>query len=264
MRRILCLLALLPLTVPCEALTTHPSEGSFTVPDNALLPADETFAPPAKRRAFDPWRSTREITFSIGMYMPMQGEEGGAQESFRLDYASFGYRNFGYRVGALYTPQLRGLKGSLGIPVQVAWRTELRGRKRWAENWPEAAASTIQHRGNPLPGLLFILLPQRVEFSGGLTPGWIFGKKDFHLASSPAINHGAWYEEGVLRHHPFTLSVDAEIKLTYRIWRFTLSITPGFHYFLTDNFRVYDTFSGQHTDPGRWYFSLCGGLGFMF
>lgn len=264
MYRILNLLFLLALLLPGEAHARRSTAEPFPAGDDTFLPADDPFAQPPKARGFNPWQSTDEITFSIGMYMPMQGEEGGAQESFRLDYASFGYRNFGYRVGALYTPQLRGLERSLGIPLQVAWRTELRGRERWAENWPDAAASTIENRGNPLPGLLFILLPQRVEFSGGVTPGWIFGEKDFHLASSPAINHGAWYEEGVLRHHPFTLSVDAEIKLTYRIWRFTLSITPGFHYFLTDNFRVYDTFSGQHTDPGRWYFSLCGGLGFMF
>lgn len=264
MHRILCLLALLLPLLPCEARMIRPSEGQTAVSDNTFLPADDPFAQSPKARGFDPWHSTDEITLSIGMFMPTRGEEGGAQESYRLDYASFGYNNLGYRVGALFTPQLRGIEGSLGIPVQIAWRSRLRGRERWGENWPDAAASTIENRGNPLPGLLFILLPQRVEFSGGVTPGWIFGKEDIHSARTPAVNNGEWYDEGILRHHPFTLSVDAEMRLTYRIWRFTLSISPGIHYYITDNFRTYTSFSDRRTDPGRWFFSLYGGLGFMF
>lgn len=54
------------------------------------------------------------------------------------------------------------------------------------------------------------------------------------------------------------------MKLTYRIWRFTLSLTPGVHYSLTDNFRTWSSASDRQTDPGRWYFSFTGGLGFLF
>lgn len=247
---------------PANAGSTSSTASGLSVPFGASALSASSAA--SARRGFDPWQSTDEITLSIGMFMPTRGEEGGAQESYRLDYASFGYNNLGYRVGALFTPQLRGIEGCLGIPVQFVWRSRLRGRERWAENWPEAAASTIENRGNPLPGLLLILLPQRVEFGGGVTPGWIFGKEDIHSSRTPAVNDGKWYDEGILRHHPFTLSIDAEMRLTYRIWRFTLSVAPGIHYYITDNFRTYTSFSDRRVDPGRWYFSLYGGLGFMF
>ena len=262
MRRLFCLLTLLLPLSPCEA---HSFQSPFEpTPDGTLLPADDPFTPPAKHGGFDPWQSTHEITFSAGMLTPTRGDDDGAAESFRLDYTSFGINNWGLRTGAVYTARMRGIEGSLGIPVQVAWRSRLRGRERWGEHWPEAAATTIQNRGNPLPGLLFILLPQRVEFSGGVTPGWIFGKEDIHSSRTPMVNNGEWYDEGILRHHPFTLSIDAEMKLTYHIWRFTLSVSPGIHYYVTDNFRTYTSLSKRRTDPGRWFFSLYGGLGFMF
>ena len=162
------------------------------------------------------------------MYTAVQGEDGGAQESYRLDYTSFGFNDLGFRVGVLYIPQLRGIERSFGIPIQFAWRSPLRGpRTLERELARRRKPPTIENRGNPLPGLLFILLPQRIEFSGGVTPGWIFGKEDVHSTRTPAVNNGEWYDEGILRHHPFTLSIDAEMRLTYRIWRFTLSVSPG-------------------------------------
>lgn len=266
MHRIICLFALagvLPLSALPIQPVTDPAPGEAI--DTRYLPTDPvaTTQQPVRKR-FDPWQSRQETTLSIGLYTPLQGEEGGAQESYRFDYSAFGFNNLGFRVGLLYIPQLRGIERSFGIPIQFAWRSSLRGSERWSERWPDAAVSTIQSRGNPLPGLLFILLPQRIEFSGGLTPGWIFGKERIHSSRTPMVNNGNWYEEGILRHHPFTLTLDAEMKLTYRIWRFSLSITPGFHYCVTDNFRTYTSFSDQRTDPGRWYFSLYGGLGFLF
>lgn len=102
MRHLLCLLALL-LVLPGEARMirscTRPAYESDAPP---LLPANDPFTEPVESRGFDPWQSTDEITLSIGMFMPTRGEEGGAQESYRLDYASFGYNNLGYRVGALF------------------------------------------------------------------------------------------------------------------------------------------------------------------
>ena len=266
MYRIICLFALagvLPVSaLPIQTLTDPDPEYLI---DTRYLPTDPVATTQhSARKRFDPWQSRQEATLSIGMYTAVQGEDGGAQESYRLDYTSFGFNDLGFRVGVLYIPQLRGIERSFGIPIQFAWRSPLRGRERWSENWPDAAASTIENRGNPLPGLLFILLPQRIEFSGGVTPGWIFGKEDVHSARTPAVNNGEWYDEGILRHHPFTLSIDAEMRLTYRIWRFTLSVSPGIHYHVTDNFRTYTSFSDHRSDPGRWYFSLYGGLGFLF
>ena len=266
MRRIICLLALtgvLPLWA--QPIETKSDPDPEYLIDTRYRPTDSASPEPQPSRPrFDAWQSRQEITLSIGMYTAMQGEAGGAQESYRLDYASFGFNDLGFRTGVLYIPQLRGIERAVGIPVHLAWRSPLRGRERWSEHWPDAAVSTIENRGNPLPGLLFILLPQRIEFSGGVTPGWIFGKEAIHAACSPAVNNGNWYEEGVLRHHPFTLTLDAEMKLTYRIWRFTLFVTPGIHYCVTDNFRTWSSASDRQTDPGRWYFSLCGGLGFLF
>lgn len=264
MRQLCWLLTLLLPLFLCQA-NPHPIPfGHMPAPDDIIDPMDIPTAPGFRSRTFDPWQSNREITFSAGMLVPTQGDDDGAAESFRLDYASFGINNLGFRTGAIYTARMRGIEGSLGIPMRFAWRSPLRGRERWGENWPDAAASTIQNRGNPLPGLLFILLPQRIEFNGGVTPGWIFGKEDVHSARTPSVNNGKWYDEGILRHHPFTLSIDAEMRLTYRIWRFTLSVSPGIHYYVTDNFRTYTSFSDQRSDPGRWYFSLYGGLGFLF
>lgn len=266
MRRIIFLVALTGLTLPAFSQprgTDADPEPGYTI-DSRYRPTDAPATPDAVRKRFDPWQSRHEITAAVGLYTPFQGEAGGAEECFRIDYSSFGYNQVGFRAGILYTPQLRGLDHAFGLPIHIVWRSSLRGRERRAERWPDAAVSTIENRGNPLPGLLLILLPQRIEFGGGVTPGWIFGRRTIHYSWRPGQNNDEWQETGILRHHPFTLTLDAEMKLTYRIWRFTLSLSPGVHYSLTDNFRTWSSASDQQTDPGRWYFSFTGGLGFLF
>ena len=213
---------------------------------------------------FVPQESFRELTVGGGLHAPREGVDFGSTECYVVDYAVYGYDGIGFHGGLKYIPEIRGISDCFEAPLKIAWRSPLHGRSRWRERGPEAAASTIENRGNPLPALLLLLLPQRIEFNAGITPGYIFDDRHIRRASSPWINGGEWYERGVLKKHAYSMSLDIGIKLTYRVRRFVLSMAPEFHYYVTDNFRTYSSLTDESANPGHCFFSLTGGLGFMF
>ena len=70
--------------------------------------------------------------------------------------------------------------------------------------------------------------------------------------------------------HSFSLTADAGVALTYRIWRFNLRLSPMVHYSLIKNYRDYTaqylpTYPRplERTKDIRWHFSLQFGLGFL-
>lgn len=230
-----------------------------------LLVAGKAYCQSEETSRFSPQESFRELTAGVGLHAPLKGDNFGNTEScYVLDYAVYGYSGIGFHGGLKYIPEIRGISDCFEVPIKIAWRSPLRGRNRWREQWPEAVASTIENRGNPLPALLLLLLPQRIEFNAGITPGYIFGSRHIHQASSTWINNGAWYDEGVLKKRAYSMSLDIGIKLSYRIRRFVLSAAPQFHYYITDNFRTYSSLTDESVNPGHCFFSLTGGLGFMF
>lgn len=225
------------------------------------------------RRRFDPWRSCREITVGAGIYAPVTGASG-AEACYRIGYMQYGFGGLGFGAGVRYLPELRGLSDCFEVPFTVAWRTPLPQRGAWRSRVPDVLSGTadaVRERrwesacyrrersgGSIFLSMLLLILPSRVEFTGGVSPGWIGGHSDIYSVS---LGGGPWHEEGIVRRQSFTATLDAGVKLSYRIWRFTLSVMPEYHFRVTDNFR---SVQESCVSIGRGYFSLTGGLGVMF
>ena len=70
----------------------------------------------------------------------------------------------------------------------------------------------------------------------------------------------------------FSLSADAGLDISFRIWRFDLKLMPAFHYNITNNY-IYHLQEGvkgsdevilSTVKPIKWFFSFNGGFAFRF
>ncbi len=224
-----------------------------------LLVDTFTAAQEPRSKRFDPWASEREITFSAGIHQAGKGINSDGAAAIRVDYVQFGRLNFGWRAGLQYLGSYRDIPNGIELPVRFGWRSPLARRGRWANDAIEASIEEL----SLWPLIASALIPQRIEFNVGITPGYLFGRQKLDYIEP--YDGSRAYETGLVKRHNFTCSLDVGAKVSYRIWRFTFSFLPEFHYYLTDNVRTYDSREpAAGCNPGRVFFSWMGGLGFMF
>lgn len=217
----------------------------------------------------------QDIRFTAGIRMPIERSIASDEAIMSLTYGRFFDNGLGFRTGAEWMFTNMDIDSYLGIPLHLSWRSGKRTFKESVRQGTENAAWGAYHNKayygtNPDAGTLmggFISgLINRIEFFGGLTPGYIFGAKE--------SGHGDSREESYMAiNNRFSLTADAGLGMSFRIWRFELSVIPSVHYFITDNYREVhirrDTHDGSTdvftSDKARsWQFSIQGGLSFTF
>ena len=239
----------------------------------------------AAQEAFDPAESRDEISFNIGLLTPMQrgvsGYTTGSDLALQLDYRHFWRSGLGVRSGIVFSPDYQGFENTFGVPIALVWRTgSTEGRAR-VDRGLNAAGSTVRDGRLPFGaygdggslaragfGAFLLNLFSRAEFYAGLTPGWVPGAESIYRSNYGG--EGGWEESGMQKPHSFSLTADAGVALTYRIWRFNLRLSPMVHYSLINNYRDYTaqylpTYPRplERTKDIRWHFSLQFGLGFL-
>ena len=110
-----------------------------------------------------------------------------------------------------------------------------------------------------------------MEFSAGVTPGYVFGKPAPASRATWGDSWQYWEDSWTEKQRDFSLSLDAGVCLNYSLWRFDLKVMPAIHYYLFDNY-VYRTASGEvgvggtdfQEQPLRWFLTVSAGLAFRF
>ena len=223
-----------------------------------------------------------DFGFYAGVYTPMyKGQE--TDLVLGLTYGHFYSNGLGYRAGFQWVPRVAEIDNSYGFPVAFAYRTRSRDSAGRLERGAIAAGETFGYEvimgySGPLRGALAAFLANLfsdVEFSAGITPGYISGESSpvstAYWGVGPENRENTWTE----KNGSLSLTLDAGACFNYRIWRFDLKLSPVFHYNLTKNhlFNRETFHTEQGTDivqivndvqPLRWFFSLTGGLSFKF
>lgn len=238
----------------------------------------------ASAQYFNPNGFRNNIEVSAGFQSDFRSGEGA---DLRLDitYGRFYRHGLGFRAGACYMLSNVGIDHAAGLPVAFAWRSKVWG---FEDQYKEAAVNALDTDTgafdmenyyysdynyddalkNDLASrfLTFITsLISRVELFTGVTPGYIFGEDHLHWTSMSGVNLGEPFQRGTVSPHAFFLSADAGLSLVIRIWRMSINVTPAVHYYITDNYRLYNAALKQDlSSPVRWQMSLSGGVNFMF
>ena len=217
----------------------------------------------------------QDIRFSAGVRIPIENTSAMESEVMTLTYGRYFHKGLGFRTGVQWMFENYDINDYLGVPLYFSWCSDKRTFKESVKQGVENAAWGAYHDKayyNSDPdvqsalGSFILGLFNRFEFFAGLTPGYVFGhREDFH---------GDSREVSYMRLNTrFSLSADAGLGLSFRIWRFELSAIPSVHYFITDNYR--DMYVRRYTHDGStdvftsdkaksWQFSIQGGLSFTF
>lgn len=238
-----------------------------------------TLASAQEKPRFNPDLTWNTIRAEYGMLVPISpGKPVKSGESLSLSYTRRFTRHWGWRTGFQYATDYESFEDHFGLPVTMVYRSGTYGFKESVRTAALGAASGAVWDGlagydsediasRALRNFLFFLF-RRAEGFAGITPGYVSGS-----GTAQPMSSGIDYEEGVRLNSRFTLTADAGFTLSIPVWRFSLDLTPAFHYLITNNFSEYrqsiDPATGSPVcqpslKPLRWQFSLTGGLSFLF
>ena len=216
-----------------------------------------------------------EIFATVGVNVPMY-KNMESDVVVGLHYGHYYPNGVGFRTGFQYIPTVVDIDNSFSIPLAVTFRTGSRTTSTKLNSAAHGIARTqVYDEGDALKyGLATFLMNlfDRIEFHTGLTPGYVAGKSREIYPSYHYSGLGYWEKTWTEKPSSFSLSADAGLDISFRIWRFDLKLMPAFHYNITNNYRYHIQEGVRGSDevlrttvkPIKWFFTFNGGLAFRF
>lgn len=216
-----------------------------------------------------------EIIATVGVNVPMY-KNMESDVVVGLHYGHYYPNGVGFRTGFQYIPTVVEIDNSFSIPLAVTYRTRSRSAVAKFNSAAHGIARTrVYDEGDALKyGLVTFLMNlfDRIEFHAGLTPGYVAGKSREMYPSYHNSGMGYWEKTWTEKPSSFSLSADAGLGISFRIWRFDLKLIPTFHYNITNNYRYHIQEGVRGSDevlrttvkPIKWFFTFNGGLAFRF
>lgn len=229
---------------------------------------------PVMAQRIDPNSFGRELSAGIGAGTTFKGNTGN-DITYWLNYSKYYSRHIGGRFGVQYMPEYMRVRDFVSFPMAFSLRTGMREANETMTYGALAAIDLLDAwvwEGDDIfvdmLAVFLITLINRAEFFVGLTPGYIIGGDSLHETSYISSNGSIGTRvQGIRKAGDFYCSADAGLSFSWRIWRFTLNMTPTVHYNFTENFRIYSdneaTVHPQDT-PIPWLFSMNFGIGYLF
>ena len=216
-----------------------------------------------------------EIIATLGVNVPMY-KNMESDVVVGLHYGHYYPNGVGFRAGFQYIPTVVEIDNSFSVPLAVTYRTGSRSRyaKLTAAAHGVARTQVYDEEDVLKYGLVNFLMNlfDRLEFHAGLTPGYVAGKSRDMYPSYHDSGMGHWKKTWTEKPSSFSLSADAGLGISFRIWRFDLKLMPAFHYNITNNYRYHIQEGVRGSDevirttvkPIKWFFTFNGGLAFRF
>ena len=216
-----------------------------------------------------------EIFATVGVNVPMY-KNMESDVVVGLHYGHYYPNGVGFRTGFQYTPSVVDIDNSFGVPLAITFRTGSRTISSKLNSAANSISRTqLYDKGDALKyGLTTFLMNlfDRLEFHAGLTPGYVAGKSREMYPSYHDSGMGYWEKTWTEKPSSFSLSADAGLDISFRIWRFDLKLMPTFHYNITNNYRYHIQEGVRGSDevirttvkPIKWFFTFNGGLAFRF
>ena len=228
----------------------------------------------AQAQKINPESYTRELSGGVGFSTPFSNSYG-AYAAYWINYSHYLGRHTGIRLGAQFMPENLEIDNFVSFPVAVSWRTGMRTTSDayayggvLALNLLDAFVWDDDNFFADLLAAFVLSLVNRAEVFAGLTPGYIFGESNLLRYYYQTVDGVHLYEtSGIRKSGSLYMSADAGINLSWRIWRFTINMTPAVHYNVTGNYHSYyanEEIVHQQDTPLRWLFSMNFGLGYLF
>ena len=198
-----------------------------------------------------------DIAVDAGLYIPMdEASDFAGGSTINISGAYYFDNKWGVRSGLSLISDMEGSDAYLKVPVLFSYRTKL-----FQLNWDDSGSDTDDFSMSDfLLGIFFSLFPSRLEFNTGPSLGYMTSNPNFsyHYQNGQAITSGTF---GVKSQ--FAASWDANIRLSYQIWRIGITGSFGVNYLFTKNYQ-YRCFLPMETYEPKWFGNLSLGASFSF
>ncbi len=195
-----------------------------------------------------------EIGFDYGIMASLNSaeHENYLGNKYTLHTTNYYLENFGFRTGISYINDLEGTSKFFEVPLHFVYRTKV--------NRDFYIGGTVETIEELLFKLVLGLMPRQGEFYGGINLGYIEPGNYMRLAP----NGVDWIKEGFHTERRFVTTLDAGLRLNYKIWRFNIIGVPYVSYLLTENFKYYSESGFDQGYKPKWFMNATVGLSFQF
>jgi len=201
-------------------------------------------------------RRSETVSINYGIFPSVTSDELKPElfgNVVSADFAYFFYNRIGFRTGFSVIKDLEGTDGFYSVPLLFAYRTKVH-REFYI-------GGDIDSFGDLIFKIILGLIPKHAEYNIGFNLGYINPDNNLGLVS---YNDGPYYKEGFLTQNRFFTSADAGLRLTYRIYRFGIVLSPSASYVLTNNFEFYSEQGSNNGYSPDWFLKMTIGLSYRF
>ncbi|OFX18850.1 MAG: hypothetical protein A2041_09385 [Bacteroidetes bacterium GWA2_31_9b] len=198
----------------------------------------------------------RDLSFNYGIHPALISDYNQPNlvgSMFSVQGAFFFYNNIGVRTGFTFITNMEGTDGSVNIPIMFAYRTKT--------NRDFYMGSNIDSFSDLLFQIILGLIPKQAEYNVGINLGYIEPNNNLSLVD---YGDGYFFEEGYQVQNRFATSIDAGLRLTYRIYRFGVVLSPSVSYVFTNNFEYYSELGLNSGFTPNWFMNLTFGISYRF
>ena len=198
----------------------------------------------------------RDLSFNYGIHPALISDYNQPNlvgSMYSVQGAFFFYNNIGVRTGFTFITNMEGTDGSVNIPIMFAYRTKT--------NRDFYMGSNIDSFSDLLFQIILGLIPKQAEYNVGINLGYIEPNNNLSLVD---YGDGYFFEEGYQVQNRFATSIDAGLRLTYRIYRFGVVLSPSVSYVFTNNFEYYSELGLNSGFTPNWFMNLTFGISYRF
>lgn len=203
----------------------------------------------------DNWRYFHDIAIENGLYIPTNEKTMSSGSIMSLHGSYFFTDKFGFRSGLSLISGMDGSDKYLKIPLLFSFRTE-------AVSFAGGNDIEFESFREALINFLINVVPKRFEFNAGFSLGYMTPKAD----STHIFNDGGklMLAKTFEASRRFASSLDANMRMSYQIWRIGLNINIGINYLWTKNYNHHDYYPINSQSQPSLFANLGIGASFRF
>ncbi len=203
---------------------------------------------------------TKNLSANWGIYVTTVNKSGISHSMqgtlYSVEYAKFHKERVGYRTGVNVVRYLYGNDYLISMPFYITYRTSTESRR--------FNNSALESADNFFGQLLFVVLPKNFEFFGGCNLGYVDCAEP--EIKSTQISKSLSYQNYFSADRHFLASLDAGLRMKYRIGRMGIVFAPSISYLASGNYKFTTTDPNDASNGVRphIFFRITGGLAYNF
>ena len=196
---------------------------------------------------------SRDISFDFGLFASLNTHqyENLVGNKYSLQMAYIYHTRFGVRSGISLINDLEGTNKFYQIPVHLLYRSSV--------DKTFYMGGTIDSIDELIFKIILGLIPRQADYYMGINLGYNEPDNRLSTVSDNDLVKAGYYSE-----QRFVTTIDAGIRLNYKIKRVSIAAVPYVSYLITGNFKYYSPSGINHGYQPGWFMNISIGLSYRF